>query len=79
NYNWNITSTSQASKSFELIHLDLKEFPMKLYHKYKYYMSFVDNYSSYAWVTALKKKSDAIDALKNFLAAAKNQNDAKVK
>ena len=37
-------SESHAKKPFEKIHLDLKSFPVVSYHKYKYFISLVDNY-----------------------------------
>jgi len=36
-------SQSQATTNFELIHSDLKELPTILYHKYKYFIIFVDD------------------------------------
>jgi hypothetical protein len=47
------SSTRQASKPFELIHSDLKLFPIKLYHWYKYVIVFYDDYSSHAWISCL--------------------------
>ena len=35
-----VDSVSWASRSFELIHSDLKELPTILYHKYKYFVTF---------------------------------------
>ena len=37
-------STSRASSKFELIHSDLKELPITSYHKYKYFVTFLDDY-----------------------------------
>ena len=45
-----IDSVSWASRSFELIYSDLKELPTILYHKYKYFVTFLDDYSSHCWV-----------------------------
>jgi hypothetical protein len=41
-------SFRQASKPFELIHSDLKSFPVESYHRYKYVIVFYDDYSSHA-------------------------------
>jgi hypothetical protein len=41
-------SETWATKPFELIHSDIKSFPIISYHKYKYFISFLDDYSSYA-------------------------------
>jgi len=34
------------------------------YHKYKYFVNFIDDYTSYTWVVLLHEKSAAITALK---------------
>ena len=41
-------STSRSTKPFELIHTDLKDFPTTSYHRYRYYVSFIDDYSGHA-------------------------------
>jgi hypothetical protein len=61
-------STRQASKPFELIHSDLKSFPVESYHRYKYVIVFYDNYSLYAWISCLRQKSSVISATKQFIA-----------
>jgi transposase InsO family protein len=66
-------SQKRATKIFEIIHSDLKEFPVVSYHGFKYYMSFLDDYSSHAWVIKLKKKSDAYDAFIKWIALVQNQ------
>ena len=62
-----------ASKPFELIHLDLKSFPMVLYHKYCYIIIFLDDYTSSSWLTCLSAKSAVISATHQFLAAVEIQ------
>ena len=74
-----VDSVSQASRSFELIHSDLKELPTISYHKYKYFVTFLDDYSSHCWVILLKRKSDTIRAIDDFLALVKTQHNALVK
>jgi len=66
-------SQKRAAKIFEVIHSDLKEFPVVSYHGFKYYMSFLDDCSSFVWVTKLKKKSDAYDAFIKWIALVENQ------
>ena len=41
-------STKRASQPFELIHSDLKSFPIDSYHKYRYVIVFLDDYTSNA-------------------------------
>jgi transposase InsO family protein len=72
-------STSRASRSFELIHSDLKELPVILYHKYKYFVTFLDHYSSYCWVVLMRKKSDTAQAIDNFLSMVRTQHSTLVK
>ena len=63
-----VDSVSWASRSFELVHSDLKELPTISYHKYKYFVTFLDDYSSHCWVILLKQKSDTVRAIDDFLA-----------
>ncbi len=64
-------SETRATAPFEHIHSDLKSFPVVLYHKYKYFINFIDNYTSYTWVVLLHKKLAAITALKQFIVLVK--------
>jgi len=73
------TSESRATKPFEKIHSNLKSFSVVSYHKHKYYISFVDDYSSYSWIVCLCIKSSAIAVLKHFLAMIKNQFNTTIK
>jgi transposase InsO family protein len=65
--------SSQASAPFDKIHLDLKQFPVESYHCHKYFISFVDDYSGFSWITLLRQKLSAINSLKDFLAMVLNQ------
>ena len=66
-------SETRASKPFEKIHSDLKSFPVESYHKYKYFISFLDDHTSYVWVVCLRTKSGAINAFRQYTALVKNQ------
>ncbi len=72
-------SETRATVPFECIHSDLKSFPMVLYHKYKYFVNFIDDYTSYAWVVLLCEKLAAITALKQFMALVKTQYSTDIK
>ena len=72
-------SEIRASKPFERVHSDLKQFPKISYGKFKYFISFIDDYSLHAWIALLKNKSDAFTATKHFIAAAQNQFSAQIK
>jgi len=66
-------SPSRTIKPFELMHSDLKEFPIEFYSKFKYLVSFIDDHSSHAWVALLRKKSETLTAFKHFVAMVQNQ------
>ncbi len=72
-------SETRATVPFEHIHSDLKSFPVVLYHKYKYFVNFIDDYTSYAQVVLLCEKSAAITALKQFIMLVKTQYGADIK
>ena len=72
-------SETRASAPFERIHSDLKSFPAASYHKYKYFVSFIDDYTFYTWIVLLRDKASAIIALKQFMAMAKTQYNADIK
>jgi len=62
-----------VNKPFELVHSDLKSFPVESYHKYKYTIVFLDDFSSNAWTINLRTKDAALPATKRFIAMVKNQ------
>ena len=64
---------------FDKIHLDLKSFPTPSYHKYKYFIIFLDDYTSHAWITLLHNKGSAITALKQWLALKINKYGVTIK
>jgi hypothetical protein len=69
----------RASAPFEKVHSDLKSFPVSSYHKFKYFMSFINDFTLYAWIVCLPTKGVAISALKHFIALVKNQFGTTVK
>ena len=72
-------SDSRATEAFMRIHSDLKSFPIPSYHKYKYFIVFLDDHTSFAWITLLCDKASVITALKQWLALIKNQYDSSIK
>ena len=50
-------SDTRATAPFKRIHSDLKSFPVPSYHKYKYFIVFLDDYTSYSWITLLCDKA----------------------
>ena len=59
-------TTRRATKPFEIIHSDLKSFPVLSYHRYQYIITFYDDCTSHAWIVCLRKKSAAIKATEQF-------------
>ena len=55
---------NHASKPFEWIHSNLWEYPTLSYSKYKYYIFFLDDYTSYACIILLQAKTGALAATK---------------
>ena len=72
-------SATRATEAFKQLHSDLKSFPILSYHKNKYFIVFLDNYTSHARVTLLCEKPSAITALKQWLALIKNQYNTTIK
>jgi len=66
-------SQSRATTNFEFIHLDLKELPMISYHKFKYFIIFVDDGSGSVYTFNLQQKSDTFTAMKAFEAYVRIQ------
>ena len=58
--------------------MDIKSFPTDLYHKYKYLIIFLDDFTSMAWTILLCTKSAAIMATCQFLQMVKMQFQASV-
>jgi len=57
-------NSKHSSETLGLIHSDLLELPTLSYSKYKWVITFLDDYSSYYRVAFLRKKSDAAEAIK---------------
>ena len=70
--------TRRATRPFEIIHTDLKEFPIPSYHKYKYEILYYDDYTSYAWTIGLRTKDAALHVTRQWLTYIENQFGAKV-
>jgi hypothetical protein len=69
----------RATQPFQLIHLDLKSFPVESYHRFQYMIIFLDNYSSHAWTVNLCTKDAALTTTSHFLALVENKFGARVK
>ena len=66
-------STKRASQPFELIHSNLKLFPIDSYHKFRYVIILLDDYTSAAWTVNLRTKDAAFTATYQFIELVKNK------
>jgi len=57
----------------------LKKLSVVSYHKYKYFIVFLDDYTGFAWVTLLRDKGSAITALKAVARVNRNQYNTTIK
>ena len=71
-------STRRASLPFQLIHSDLKSFPIESYHKHRYVIIFVDDYTSFMWIVNLCTKDAVLTATRHFIALVENRFDTKI-
>ena len=67
-----------TTRTFELIHLDLKSFPIESYHFHRYIIMFFNDYLSMAWVCCIHNKPDALNTSHLFLKMVATQYNAKV-
>ena len=72
-------SNTRATAPFELIHSDLKTFPIESYRKYKYSIVFYDDYTSHAWTMNLRTKDAALVATRHFLAMVETKYQKRVR
>jgi len=72
------TSNERASEPFELIHSDLKSFPIESYHKYKYAIVFYNDYTPQAWTINLRTKDAALPATKQFIQMVEVKYQARI-
>ena len=72
-------SETRATELFELIHSDLKMQPVESYRKYRYTITFLDNFTSHAWTINLWTKNAALPTTCHFLAMVETQYKASVR
>ena len=73
-------ATHRATQVLELIHSDLHG-PLQVLTKegFRYWVTFIDDYSRFFTVVPLRLKSDVSDAFKRFKAQAENQLNVRIK
>ena len=58
-------NSTWSSESLELIYSDLLELSALSYSKYKWVITFLDNYSSFCNITFLCKRSETVDTIRS--------------
>jgi transposase InsO family protein len=71
-------STRRASQPFQLIHSDLKSFPIDSYRKYKYVIVFLDDYTSFTWTVNLRTKDAALNVTHQFIQLVENRFNTRI-
>ena len=70
----------RATKPLELIHSDVHgPLPIQSRHHYRYFITFIDDYSRFWFVAPLKDKAGAFTQFKRFKALAENQLGGTIK
>ncbi|CAL9022379.1 unnamed protein product [Prunus brigantina] len=67
------SSVSRATKLFEIVHSDVWGPTFESFDGYKYFVTFVDDFSRVTWLYLLKFKSEVVDVFKDFHNLVKNQ------
>lgn len=69
-----------ASTCFDMIHIDVWGMSHIVSHShYKYFVTFIDDYSRFTWIYFLRSKSEVFSMFKKFLTYAKTQYQVIVK
>uniref|UniRef100_A0A0V0GNR6 Putative ovule protein n=1 Tax=Solanum chacoense TaxID=4108 RepID=A0A0V0GNR6_SOLCH len=74
------SSITHTTKMFQLVHLDVWG-PHKdpTYDRKHYFLTIVDDFSRFTWITLLQSKKDVVVVLKSFIAMICNQFDCSIK
>jgi transposase InsO family protein len=73
------SSSWRASRPLELVHSDLHEVPYCSFSGFRYWVTFIDDYSRFRFVLPIQATSDVFVAFKQFKAFAENQTERKIK
>ena len=74
-----LSSNSKVNNLFDLIHSDVAYLDCESIGRNKYYISFIDDFSSFSWVIPFNSKSQVPQIIINFHKAVRNQYNAKIK
>jgi len=68
------TFGSRANTCFEIIHSDVWGIALVISHpQYKYFVTFIDDYSLFTWIYFLRTKAEVFTAFQTFLAYIETQ------
>ena len=71
-------SLSKSMSPLELVHSDVWGHAIDSFGNYKYYVSFIDDYSKFTWIYLLKHKSEVFDKFHEFQQLAERQLNTKI-
>ena len=74
-----LASNNRASSPLKLIHSDVHDVNQHTFTGYRYWVTFIDDYSQYKFVFPIKKKSEVLQTFKNFKVYTENQSGCRVK
>lgn len=67
-------STSRANIPFEFIHFDIwGPLDITSIHGHKYFLTVLDDFTRYTWITLLKSKAEVSHHVQHFIALVENQ------
>jgi len=73
-------SQNNTHAMFDLVHVDIwGPFSTDCIHGFRYFLTFLDDYSRHVWVVMMKSKSEASAKVKRFVCMIENQFEKKVK
>jgi len=73
------SSTSYSVKPFDLVHSDVWGPVIESFDGYKYFITFVDDFSCFTWLYLLKTKSEVATVFQNFHHLVHTQFSSKIK
>ena len=73
------SSASRACNPFEIIHSDIWGPVLKSFDGFRYFVTFVDDFTRITWLYLLKFKSEVFDVFKNFHDLVHTQFSSKIK
>ena len=73
------TSQNCTSRPLELVHSNVHHVLYQTFSGYRYWVTFIDDYSRYRFVIPIRAKSDVFEAFKQFKAFVENQTERRIK